>query len=550
MKLWQNVGVHGIESSMSIKQKRRGKLHVAGYLVVLMVSFFLVLTGMNVYRYFKIRNHFATEVITRINRSEVDKLRAFFGQISEKLLIIHDLGASGVLKFTDIVSLNRKFMPLLENQDLVSGVILADDRGQEYFLRRQDGRWVTRLSHASGGKSRMLFQEWKSPDKPVKQWEQESDYIPRRRPWFHRSKSERQVYWSPVYRFFESGRPGVTASISWNRPGSTSGFVVFALDVPLEHIQKLLGRQQEGEFSGVLFLVNPGGNFFITARQMGSLQGSGPEPSANSSAADDSLLVSRIFEKWHRGSMPTDRFVEVNFKGRKWLASHMPLSEENELYWVGIAAPEKAVLADLRKALFRVDFSDMAVALIGGVLVLLVFWRVGALEAGGEEDTRSPFMRLNDYINEGEGNAVEFKSTVRTNLKTGKQGKEITFAWLKAVVAFLNSRGGTLLIGVDDRGRIVGIEPDGFENADKCQLHLKNVINQHIGAEFSSFIHITLVEVEGKTVVLIECSPANEPVFLRIGKNEEFYIRSGPSSIRLSPSRMISYVLQNMKRGG
>jgi predicted HTH transcriptional regulator len=181
-------------------------------------------------------------------------------------------------------------------------------------------------------------------------------------------------------------------------------------------------------------------------------------------------------------------------------------------------------------------------------MVLLIFWKVGGLEAETGEKTKSPFVRLNDYINEGEGNRVEFKSTVRTNLKTGKQGKEITFAWLKAVVAFLNSSGGTLLIGVDDEGRIVGIGPDNFENPDKCQLHLKNVINQHIGAEFSSFIHITLVDVDGKTVVLIECSPATEPVFLRIGRNEEFYIRSGPSSIRLSPSRMISYVLQNMKK--
>jgi predicted HTH transcriptional regulator len=142
---------------------------------------------------------------------------------------------------------------------------------------------------------------------------------------------------------------------------------------------------------------------------------------------------------------------------------------------------------------------------------------------------------------------VEFKSTVRTNLKTGKPGKEIEFAWLKAVVAFLNSSGGTLLIGVDDSGRIVGIEPDGFENADKCQLHLKNLINQHIGAEYSSFIQITLVDVDGMTVVLVECSPAREPVFLKIGKNEEFYIRSGPSSIKLSPSQTVSYVLQNMK---
>ncbi len=44
---------------------------------------------------------------------------------------------------------------------------------------------------------------------------------------------------------------------------------------------------------------------------------------------------------------------------------------------------------------------------------------------------------------------------------------------------------------------------------------------------------------------MIKIQRAGQPVFLKIGKNEEFYIRSGPSSIKLSPSQMISYVLQN-----
>ena len=63
--------------------------------------------------------------------------------------------------------------------------------------------------------------------------------------------------------------------------------------------------------------------------------------------------------------------------------------------------------------------------------------------------------------------------------------------------------------------------------------------------EFARCLEVTLVEDGDKQAVLIGCRPATEPVFLKIGKNEEFYIRSGPSSIRLSPSRMVSYILQN-----
>jgi predicted HTH transcriptional regulator len=191
------------------------------------------------------------------------------------------------------------------------------------------------------------------------------------------------------------------------------------------------------------------------------------------------------------------------------------------------------------------DFIDLAVAGLGGLVLLALFWKLGGLSRLREES--DPFVRLLGYLKEGESSRVEFKSTVRLNLKTGKPGKEIELAWLKAVVAFLNSEGGALILGVDDSGQIVGVEQDGFENPDKLQLHLKNLINQHIGAEFSRYIRITPVEVDSHLVVLIECKPCPEPVFLKMGKNEEFYIRSGPSSVKLSPSQTVAYVLQTKK---
>ena len=71
-------------------------------------------------------------------------------------------------------------------------------------------------------------------------------------------------------------------------------------------------------------------------------------------------------------------------------------------------------------------------------------------------------------IRYGESPNLEFKSTLRTNLKTGKAGKEIELAWLKSVVGFLNTDGGVLLIGVNDGGEVVSIAADQFENDDKC----------------------------------------------------------------------------------
>ena len=66
-----------------------------------------------------------------------------------------------------------------------------------------------------------------------------------------------------------------------------------------------------------------------------------------------------------------------------------------------------------------------------------------------------------ELIRLGESKTVEFKSTLRWNLREGKKDPTVvTHAVLKTIAAFLNTEGGDLLIGVADDGSIVGTEPD------------------------------------------------------------------------------------------
>jgi predicted HTH transcriptional regulator len=131
---------------------------------------------------------------------------------------------------------------------------------------------------------------------------------------------------------------------------------------------------------------------------------------------------------------------------------------------------------------------------------------------------------------------------MRMNLKTNQTGKEIELAWLKGTTAFMNSEGGILLLGVDDSGEIVGLEADNFENEDRCMLHFKNLINQHIGAEFTHYLEFGLIDMNGKTIGILECKPSQKPVFLKNKSEEHFYIRSGPSSIKLQTSKILEYI--------
>ena len=158
----------------------------------------------------------------------------------------------------------------------------------------------------------------------------------------------------------------------------------------------------------------------------------------------------------------------------------------------------------------------------------------------GDQDAHAD--RVKSLIKLGESNRVEFKSTLRWNLKTDRSEKVIDKAWLKSVAAFLNSDGGVLLVGVTDNGDIMGIETDNFDNEDKYLLHVNNRIQQHIGLEHAGFIGYQLVPVDNQKVLIVECQPSPSPVFLKISKEEEFYIRVGPGSRRLSTSEVVAYV--------
>lgn len=163
-----------------------------------------------------------------------------------------------------------------------------------------------------------------------------------------------------------------------------------------------------------------------------------------------------------------------------------------------------------------------------------------------EEVLKGDQYPIKKLISRGESLELEFKATMRWNVKKNKADKDIEFSWLKTIAAFMNTDGGTLLIGVMDDGAILGIAADNFQNDDKYLLHFNNLIKQHIGFEFSKFIKCEMIPVEGKKIFLVECEKSKKPVFLKkINDDEEFYIRVGPSSRKLSISKMLDYLENN-----
>ena len=158
---------------------------------------------------------------------------------------------------------------------------------------------------------------------------------------------------------------------------------------------------------------------------------------------------------------------------------------------------------------------------------------------GLENRQKEDIQRL---IRDGESNRLEFKSTLRTNLETGETDKRMEKAVLKTIVAFLNTDGGNLLIGVDDDGDIIGADIQSFENKDKMGLHLTNLIASKIGNSFLPFITFNLIDFDDKVVIRVKCDPCPMPVFYKDGKTEIFFVRSGPRTEELTGTTLLGYV--------
>lgn len=256
---------------------------------------------------------------------------------------------------------------------------------------------------------------------------------------------------------------------------------------------------------------------------------------AASLPGDGDPVREAAFAAWSTAGMPSDAAFTFKVQGARWWAHLAPITNVDTRTFAGVAMPQDQLLHMLLR--------EAAIPLLlacGGLAVLLGAWWTHA-RRGASGASAAPLSdeALHTLLSGGESDRLEFKSTLRHNLSSGKHGKEIELAALKTVAAFLNSDGGILVVGVDDQGQALGLAPDGFEDADHVLRHFSALLAQHIGVEHQPHMRFTVRVLDGRQLLLVECGKATEPVILHTGKEEEFYVRMGPTSRKLALSQVM-----------
>lgn len=171
---------------------------------------------------------------------------------------------------------------------------------------------------------------------------------------------------------------------------------------------------------------------------------------------------------------------------------------------------------------------------------------LAAVITGGSGTADVPAM-----LAAGESDRVEFKETARWNVREEKKDARMEQVVAKTVAAFLNSAGGTLVVGVDDSGAPIGLDRDyatlRTPDADRFELWLRDMLASSLGKNAAALPRVRFARVDGAEICIVRCPRAAEPVFVSAGGSTELWVRVGNSTRAFGVDEAVSYVARRFK---
>jgi len=160
------------------------------------------------------------------------------------------------------------------------------------------------------------------------------------------------------------------------------------------------------------------------------------------------------------------------------------------------------------------------------------------------ESSRPDVERL---IAEGENDKTEFKASARWDYRGNTSNKVLEKVIVKSIAGFLNARGGVLVIGVDDKGELLGLEKDYATlstrpNRDGYDQFLVNLMSSSLGRDINNSVSVSFQKVKDHELCALNITPSPRPVFIEAGILRRFYVRTGNTTQELNAEEAVDYI--------
>lgn len=155
-----------------------------------------------------------------------------------------------------------------------------------------------------------------------------------------------------------------------------------------------------------------------------------------------------------------------------------------------------------------------------------------------------------NIISRGESQKIEFKSSLKYDINLKKANTKLQEEIMKTIAGFLNSKGGTLFIGVNDNGGLLGLKNDykllgRKKNFDGLLIHLNNLLKKYFKGNIFENLDFVPLSIEGKEICIIDVEKSSIPIFLK--SEGDFYVRSGTSTNKLNTEDAVLYIKNHFK---
>lgn len=319
-----------------------------------------------------VRDIFAKIVIKKTLDQAEKKISGHFTRIPATINAGSEWLAAGDLDLNDVIPLNEYFIPILKRLPQLSGVVVADDEGCEYFVYADEATWITRSIDRKHFDQEVIFRRWDTERHMIAEWAEESEYVTKQRPWYEgalKSLQSGTPYWTDVYQFYTKKKVGITASKGMLYGPQNERFIIVAVDVLLDDVRQAITKVSLSK-NALVALASDKGEFITSS-------------TADELMVNDELVVPQKFMNGNRGVLlniaigranaatagAREELFELSLNETKWWVAYRKLSIVDDNILIVIAIPKNEIFE-----LFKNRRELIAIGVAGIIVVLSVVW--------------------------------------------------------------------------------------------------------------------------------------------------------------------------------
>ncbi len=153
----------------------------------------------------------------------------------------------------------------------------------------------------------------------------------------------------------------------------------------------------------------------------------------------------------------------------------------------------------------------------------------------------------------GESEHVEFKQSARWDFDRESVNRDLAHGVALTIAGLLNHAGGSLLLGVDDNGKVRGLEQDyrtlHRHDRDGYERFIMDLVRKWLGGEVCPLVHVTFHRVTERDICRVIVEPAPRPVYIDDHGTHRFVLRTGNSTRELDAREATEYSLRRFAAG-